>query len=392
MCSGVVQPPVLCPCSLVQRAGLQNVLWGCSAASAVSVQPCTGGRTAECALGLFSRQCCVRAALYRGQDCRMCSGVVQPPVLCPCSLVQRAGLPNVLWGCSAASAVSVQPCTEGRTAECALGLFSRQCCVRAALYRGQDCRMCSGVVQPPVLCPCSLVQRAGLQNVLWGCSAISHQCCVRAALYRGQDCRMCSGVVQPSATSAVSVQPCTEGRTAECALGLFSHQCCVRAALYRGQDCRMCSGVVQPPVLCLCSLVQRAGLQNVLWGCSATSAVSVQPCTEGRTAECALGLFSHQCCVRAALYRGQDCRMCSGVVQPPVLCPCSLVQRAGLQNVLWGCSAASAVSVQPCTEGRTAECALGLFSRQCCVRAALYRGQAYRTCSRVCEPVSHGSV
>ena len=358
MCSGVVQPPVLCPCCLVQGAGLPNVLWGCSAASAVSVQPCTEGRTAECALGLFSYQCCVRAALYRGQDCRMCSGVVQPPVLCPCSLVQRAGLQNVLWGCSATSAVSVQPCTEGRTAECALGLFSRQCCVRAALYRGQDCRMCSGVVQPPVLCPCSLVQRAGLQNVLWGCSA----------------------------ASAVSVQPCTEGRTAERALGLFSRQCCVRAALYRGQDCRTCSGVVQPPVLCPCSLVQRAGLQNVLWGCSAASAVSVQPCTEGRTAECALGLFSRQCCVRAALYRGQDCRMCSGVVQPPVLCPCSLVQRAGLQNVLWGCSAASAVSVQPCTGGRTAECALGLFSHQCCVRAALYRGQDCRMCSGVVQP------
>ena len=148
-----------------------NMLWGCSATSAVSVLPCTGGRTAEHALGLFSYQCCVRAALYRGQDCRTCSGVVQLPVLCPCCLVQGAGLQNMLWGCSATSAVSVLPCTGGRTAEHALGLFSYKCCVRAALYRGQDCRTCSGVVQLPVLCPCCLVQGAGLQNMLWGLRA-----------------------------------------------------------------------------------------------------------------------------------------------------------------------------------------------------------------------------
>ena len=114
-----------------------------------------------------------------------------------------------------------------------------------------------------------------------------------------------------SATSAVSVLPCTGGRTAEHALWL-----------------------------------------------SATSAVSVLPCTGGRTAEHALGLFSYQCCVRAALYRGQDCRTCSGVVQLPVLCPCCLVQGAGLQNMLWGCSAITAASMLPCTGGRTAEHAL----------------------------------
>ena len=66
------------------------------------------------------------------------------------------------------------------------------------------------------------------------------------------------------------VLPCTGGMTAEHALGLSSYQCCVCAALYRGQDCRTCSWVVQVPVLCLCCLVQGVGLQNVLWGCSAT--------------------------------------------------------------------------------------------------------------------------
>ena len=53
---------------------------------------------------------------------------------------------------------------------------------------------------------------------------------------------------------------------------------------------------------------------------------------------------------------------------------------------------ASAVSVLPCTGGRTAECVLGLFSYQCCVRAALYKGQECRMCSQVCGPVSHRSV
>ena len=196
----------------------------------------------------------------------------------------------MLLGCPATSAVSVLPCTGGRTAERALGLSSYQCCVHAALYRGQDCRTCSGVVQLPVLCPCCLIQRAGLQNMLWGCPA----------------------------TSAVSVLPCIGGGTAERALGLSSYQCCVRTALYRGQDCRTCSGVVRLPVLCPCCLVQGAGLQNVLWGCPATSAVSVLLCTGGRTAEHALGLSGYQCCVRAALYRGQDCRTCSGVVRLPV--------------------------------------------------------------------------
>ena len=52
--------------------------------------------------------------------------------------------------------------------------------------------------------------------------------------------------------------------------------------------------------------------------------------------EHALGLFSYRCCVRAALYRGQDCRTCSGVVQLPLQRLCFLVQGAGLQNVRWG--------------------------------------------------------
>ena len=205
------------------------------------------------------------------------------------ALYRGAGLQNMLSGCPATSAVSVLPYTGGGTAEHALGLSSYQCCVRAALYRGRDCRTCSRVVQLPVLCPCCLIQGAGLQNMLSGCPA----------------------------TSAVSVLPYTGGRTAEHALGLSSYQCCVRAALYRGQDCRTCSRVVQLPVLCPCCLIQGAGLQNMLSGCPATSAVSVLPYTGGRTAEHALGLSSYQCCVRAALYRGWDCRTCSGVVQLP---------------------------------------------------------------------------
>ena len=54
-----------------------------------------------------------------------------------------------------------------------MGLWG-QCCVRAALYRGQNCRTCPGVVQLPVLCPCCLVQGASLQNMLsglWACLA-----------------------------------------------------------------------------------------------------------------------------------------------------------------------------------------------------------------------------
>ena len=333
-----------------------NMLWGCSATSAVSVLPCTGGRTAERALGLFSYQCCVRAALYRGQDCRTCSGVVQLPVLCPCCLVQGAGLQNMLWGCSAITVVSVLPCTGGRTAEHALGLFSYQCCVRAALYRGQDCRTCSGVVQLSLLCPCCHVQGAGLQNVLWGCSA----------------------------TSAVSVLPYTGGRTAERALGLFSYKCCVRAALYRGQDCRTCSGVVQLQVLCPCSLVQGAGLQNMLWGCSATSSVSVQPCTGGRTAEHALGLSATSAVSVLPCTGGRTAEhaLWLSATSAVSVLPCTGGRTA--ERAL-GLSATSAVSVLPCTGGRTAERALGLFSYQCCVRAALYRGQDCRTWSVVVQ-------
>ena len=243
---------------------------GLLATSAVSMLPCTGGRTAECALGLSGYQCCVRTALYRGRDCRTCSWVVS-------------------YQCCVRAAVY-----RGQDCRTCSWVVSYQCCVRAAVYRGQDCRTCSGVVQLPVLCPCCLVQRAGLQNVLWGCpttSAVSMLPCTgdRAAEHA-------LGLL---ATSAVSVLPCTEGRTAEHALELSGYQCCVRAALYRGQDCRTCSGVVRLPVLCPCCLVQRAGLQNVLWGCSATSAVSVLSRT-------------------AALYRGQDCRTCSGVVWLPV--------------------------------------------------------------------------
>ena len=54
-----------------------------------------------------------------------------------------------------------------------MGLWGQRC-VRAALYRGQNCRTCPGVVQLPVLCPCCLVQGASLQNMLsglWACLA-----------------------------------------------------------------------------------------------------------------------------------------------------------------------------------------------------------------------------
>ena len=87
---------------LSPRASLEAWVLG---ASAMSVLLCTGGGTAEHAQGLFSYQCCVRASLYRGRDCRTCSGVVQLPVLCPCFFVQ--GAPG--------------------TAEHSLGLFSCLC-------------------------------------------------------------------------------------------------------------------------------------------------------------------------------------------------------------------------------------------------------------------------
>ena len=110
----------------------------------MSVIPCTGGRTAEHAVGIVGLS-------------HMGSRPGRPPRLSHSS-----------WALSGTSSSSV------------------------LLYVHRDCADLLGTGspgRPPLLCPCFLVQGAGLQNMLWGLGVCltwavdSVRACVRACVY-----------------------------------------------------------------------------------------------------------------------------------------------------------------------------------------------------------------